>query len=87
MTHTLDYTLVRDDDEIELEIAYSVAPLIPARGPSWDSPGEPADGGEIEDMFIAGPDGSEFTVTAAELEKIERHVYETHDYDEEYCDV
>lgn len=79
---TLAYTLARDDDEIELEIEYLVAPFYPATGPSWSSPGEPAEGGEIEDLAIFGPDGGEFTPTARELRQIEAHIYETHQYED-----
>lgn len=77
---TTTYTLTRDDDEIELEVDYCVSPYYPATGPSWSSPGEPAEGGEIEDIAIFGPDGAEFTPTADELRAIEQHIYETHEY-------
>jgi hypothetical protein len=80
---SISYTLTRDDAEIELEIDYTVAPLDPGTPPSLSYPGDPPSGGEIEDLFIAGPDGAEFTPTAAELEQIERHIYATHDYYEE----
>jgi len=83
MTHTLNYTLTRDDEDIELEIEYSVSRYYPARGPSWSSPGEPAEGGEIEELEITR-DGVEFRVTNAERDKIESYVYETHDFSEEY---
>jgi hypothetical protein len=80
---TIAYTLTRGDDEITLEVDYTVAPFDP--GCSFGPPEfcDPPSGGEIEDLFIAGPDGAEFTPTAAELEQIERHIYDTHDYSEE----
>lgn len=81
--HVTAYTLQRGDDEIELELDYSVAPIDPGCGPSLAFPGEPPSGGEIDDLFIAGPDGKEFTPTPDELRKIEAHIYETHDYSEE----
>ncbi len=40
--------LERDGEEFELEVEADLSPYIPASGPSWNSPGEPAEGGEIE---------------------------------------
>lgn len=81
---TIRYTLTRGNEEIDLEIDYTVAPYNPGR--TWGclpEDYEPPSGGEIEDMFIAGPDGSEFTPTDAELQEIERHIYWNHDYSED----
>lgn len=80
---TTKYTITRNDSEIELEIDYRVSPRDPGCSPSLNHPGEPPSGGDIEDLFIAGPDGNEFTVTAAELDAIERHIYDTHNYYED----
>ena len=44
--------LTRGDEDIELEVEFDMSPIIPARGPSWDSPGEPAEGGEIEVLSV-----------------------------------
>lgn len=82
MTHTITHTITRDGTEIELDIEYAVADYFPARGPSWDSPGDPAEGGEIETLE-ATLDGKPFTLTAEEQEAIEVWIYENHDYSEE----
>lgn len=78
----IDFTLTRGDDDIDLEIDYTVAPYHPAVVGGPPECCSPADGGEIEDLAIFGPDGREFTVNAAELNRIESHIYETHDYRE-----
>jgi len=80
---TISYTITRGDDDIELEIDYTVAPIDPGTPASLSYPGDPPSGGEIEDLFIAGPDGAEFTPTADELQQIEAYIYETHDYYED----
>lgn len=80
MTHTINYTLTRGDDEIALEVDYTVGPFDPGNSYGPPEACEPPSGGEIEDLFIAGPDGSEFTPTADELQAIEEHIYATHDY-------
>ena len=87
MTHVINYTLRRDDTDIDLEIDYSVTPYDPGctYGPPEDC--YPPEGGEIDDLAIFGPDGKEFTPTADELQKIEAHIYETHDYSgEDYAE-
>lgn len=80
---TIRYSVTRDGNELELEIDYSVSGYHPGRRPSLSDPGEPPSGGDIDDIFIAGPDGGEFTPTAEELSRIERHIYETHEYDDD----
>ena len=40
--------ILRGDEELEIEVDFDISPLIPASGPSFNSPGEPAEGGEIE---------------------------------------
>lgn len=79
--HSTTYTLTRDDEDIELEIEYSVSAYYPARGPSWSSPGEPAEGGEIEELLIFH-DGERYLVTNEEFRAIEQHIYDTHDFRE-----
>lgn len=82
---TLHYTLTRDDAEIELEVEYTVADYHAATGPSWNDPGSPAEGGEIEELTITH-DGEPFALTDAEELKLEEHIYETHDYSEDDFD-
>jgi hypothetical protein len=33
---------------VEVEVEFTVSPIIPARGPSYASGGQPAEGGEVE---------------------------------------
>lgn len=80
--NTLTYTLTRDDDDIELELEYSISRYYAATGPSWDSPGEPAEGGEIEELNITR-DGEEFAVTAEEMRQIEDYIYQNNDHSED----
>lgn len=77
------YTLTRDDADIELDVEYSISPYYPARGPSWSCAGEPAEGGEVEDMTVTH-DGQPFAVTADEADQIEAHIYEIHEDDDDY---
>lgn len=74
------YTLTREDD-IELDIEYSVSRFYPATGPSWSSPGEPAEGGDIEQLDITH-NGQPFEVTPAERQEIEDWIYDRHEDDE-----
>jgi hypothetical protein len=80
---TIKFSITRDDADIELEIDYEVGPFD--RGNMFGPPEfcEPPSGGDIEDIAIFGPDGAEFTPTAAELERVEQHIYATHDYSED----
>ena len=84
--NTLTYHLERGDDEIELTIEYSVAPYYPAQtyGPPENC--HPAEGGEIEDMTVTDANGEPIELTDQEREKIEAHIYDTHDYDDDYSD-
>lgn len=86
MTHAIKYTLERDDETFDLEIDYSVAAYDPGNTYGLPENCEPPSGGEIEDLAIFGPDGKEFTPTAEELQKIEAHIYETHDYSDDGSD-
>lgn len=80
--HSLIYTLTRGDDEIELEVEYSVSPYDP--GCTYGPPENcyPPEGGEVEELS-AFRDGKPFPLTDAEREQIERHIYETHDYSDD----
>lgn len=75
------YTLMRGDDEIELEVEYSVSRFYPAQ--NYGPPGDcrPAEGGEVEEV-TAFHNGEHFRITADEAREIERHIYETHGYDD-----
>lgn len=78
---TMHATVTRGDDEIEIEIEYTVARFYPAQtyGPPEDC--SPAEGGEVEELS-AFHDGKPFELTDAEAERIEQRIYETHDYSE-----
>lgn len=57
MTATFSETLLRDDGT-DVTVEFTQSQYYPATGPSWDDPGSPAEGGEIEIVGIftlAGP--------------------------------
>jgi hypothetical protein len=68
--------LERDGEEFELEVEAEMSPFIPARGPSWDSPGEPAEGGEIEVLSVKYQGNEVATLTEAEEAFILNYLYE-----------
>ena len=80
----LTYTLTRGEQTITLDVEYDVAAYSPASGPSWDSPGEPA-GGEITSLRVKF-EGTDIGLTDAELDALEQHIYETHDYSDDGYD-
>lgn len=78
------YTITRDDEDIDLEIEYTVAPYDP--GNSYGPPEhcEPPSGGEIETMDVL-VDGKPFALTDEEQAQVDQHIYDTHDYsDDDY---
>lgn len=76
-----EMTLTRDD-ETEVTVAYTTTPIIPASGPSWNDPGSPAEGGEVELHDITDSEGDPVKCTDAELERFEREIGERHDFGE-----
>lgn len=83
--HELTYTLARGDQTVILDVVYDVADRIPASGPSWNDPGSPEEGGEITELKIQF-EGVDFTMTQSELDALEQHIYETHDYSDDGYD-
>lgn len=79
----------RDDEdlELELEVDFDISPLIPASGPSWNSPGEPAEGGEIEVESVKHNGVELAGLTEAEDAFILNYLYENlddGDFDDDY---
>ncbi|HEY5797687.1 MAG TPA: hypothetical protein VIU82_22005 [Bosea sp. (in: a-proteobacteria)] len=74
-------TITRDGEDIDLEIEYEVADLVPGRTYGLPEDCYPAEGGEVEDL-AATLDGKPFEMTDAERAKVETRIYETHDYSE-----
>lgn len=68
------YTLTRDGEDYDLEIAYHRAPRIPAIPRGWDEPGEPESGGDVT-LQVAWLGGETFLLTDAEIAKIEEQIY------------
>jgi hypothetical protein len=56
-TVTVGWTDSRDDAEYQVEC--SVTPYVPARGPSFSSAGEPAEGPEVDLLAVYDEDGRE----------------------------
>jgi hypothetical protein len=82
LPHSTEYTLVRDGQEIDLEISYSVEPYDPGCGPSYASGGEPPSGGGVEDMTVTTRHGAPFTLSDAEASRIADWIAENHDHDD-----
>lgn len=80
--HTIIYTLTRGEDDIDLEVEYTVAPFDPGCISGPPEYCEPPSGGEVEelDAFL---DMVPFPLTDAEREDIERYIYDNHDYQAE----
>ena len=67
-----------DEDEGEIEIAFKYRAGRPALGPSFNSPGEPAEDDEIEILKITNESGKDITdlVSAYEYQHILETLYE-----------
>lgn len=79
--HTIQHTITRGDEDIDIDVDYEVAPYDPGRtyGPPEDC--YPPEGGEITSL-TAYRDGEEFALTDAEASAVEQRIYDTHDYSE-----
>lgn len=70
-----NYSIQRNDEDIELEIEYTATPYVPAT--YW----QPAEGGEIEIVEVLGPAGKGFVLTDDEESKVIDYLYESFDDD------
>lgn len=79
---SINYTLERDEEEIDLVIDYEVSKYYPGRysGPPEDC--YPPEGGEITSFIVTHNDDL-FDVSQEEIEKIEAFIYDNHNYDED----
>jgi len=73
------YTLARGDDEFPLEIDYEVAAFDPGNVSGPPESCYPPEGGEVESL-TAFFESREFKLTDDECERVEQHIYATHDY-------
>lgn len=64
------------DDESEVEIEYTCAPYIAATPASLDYPGDPAEGGEIEDFEARDAEGRTVTLSDDEQARAEAAIYD-----------
>lgn len=48
MSKKIEFSL----DAEEIEISCSVTPFCPGTGPNMDGPGDPPEGGDIEDLYV-----------------------------------
>jgi len=62
------------DDGTDVVVEFTQSQYHPATGPSWDSPCEPAEGGEIEILAVYEM-GAEVWVTAQELDRFYDELY------------
>lgn len=75
----ITYTLTRGEQTITLDVEYDVAAYLPA---TWH---DPAEGGELTELHVKF-EGTDFTLTDAERDALEQHIYETHDYSDDGYD-
>lgn len=79
---TISYTLTRDDEDIDIEVEFEVAPYYAACTYGPPEHCSPAEGGEVEEM-TAYRDGEPIELTAEEEAKIEQFIYDHHDYEDD----
>ena len=81
----ITYTLTRGEQTITLDVEYDVAAYYP--GSTWGLPEdcEPPSGGEITSLRVKF-EGTDIGLTDAELDALEQHIYETHDYSDDGYD-
>lgn len=80
MKMTRNWVLTRDGEDIELAVEFDATPYIPATGPTFNSPGEPPEGGEIEILeVIRGGGPLAPPLTAIEEAALLDHLYESVD--------
>lgn len=82
MTHTIEYTITRDGEDIDIEVEYSITRYVPARTYGRPEDCYPAYGGEVESIHATTSDGDIISLTIEELWEIERWIYDHHDHDE-----
>ncbi|OJF89604.1 hypothetical protein AX761_24335 [Rhizobium sp. 58] len=80
---SLSYTLTRGDEEIDLEIEYSLSPYDPGNSCGLPEDCDPPSGGDVEEM-TAFLGGEEFSLLAAEFDEIEAHILMTHEDDGDF---
>ncbi len=83
--HEITYHLTHGDQTVVLDVSYDVAAYDP--GSTWGLPedSEPPSGGEITELDIKF-EGADFTLTVAERDALEQHIYSTHDYSDDSYD-
>jgi hypothetical protein len=78
-TGSLPYTLVRDDEEFDLIVNYTISPGRPATGPTYSCGGEPAEPDEADILSIT-LDGAPFTLTEEEDLDLYDFILDHHDW-------
>ncbi|CAA2140505.1 hypothetical protein [Hyphomicrobium sp. ghe19] len=73
--YTTNCTIERGDEQIELEVNYSLTPYYPAR--TYGAPEDcyPAEGGEVDEL-TAYLEGEVFALTPVEMRALERRIYQ-----------
>lgn len=81
---SVEWELERGEDILAVTIDYTVTDYDP--GSTYGPPEDcyPPEGGEIEELKATKEDGTIVELTSEELEKIEAHIYATHDYGSHY---
>ena len=80
-TYETNYTLVVDDEDVEVTVEYTATPYVPAQtyGPPENC--YPAEGGDIEIVSVTGPDGKKLELSAENEDRLMDYLYESHEED------
>lgn len=82
---SMTITIHRGDDELEVEVEYTISPYIPESGPTYDCGGQPAEGGEVE--LISVTIGTEkLETTPDEDDWLANYISENHEDDGDFDD-
>jgi len=82
-TFELDYTLTRNDEDLDVIVEYTLSKWYPAQTYGLPENCYPEEGGEIEELTV-WHDGNELIITGHEEQEIERFIYSTHEYGVDY---
>jgi hypothetical protein len=83
MTDPTFFETLQLDDGTEVTVKFTQGPVYPAIRPTWDDPGSPAEGGEIEIIDIFGGDGVSVAVSDATRERFYDELYRMPPHEQE----
>jgi len=78
-TFEIDYTLTRNDEDLDVIVEYEVSQYYPAQTYGLPENCYPEEGGEGTELTV-WHEGNELTLTSHEEQEIERYIRNTHVY-------